>query len=190
MAKQVNLFLHPDDQAEFDRLLRSFGDVGFVPEFQRSAQVATVPDSLAPAARVDVEGSRLLLLHPDDVNSLRLVPSGDHWLVDLAPLSAVHFDRSVLRDDRIVQGRLYFEPRYVRDGQRVDKPAAFVARADQLLRGARRHLQRLEQEVGGHKSVAHIGAAALVWKKHHHATMRAGHLALIAASASDRAPAE
>jgi hypothetical protein len=180
MARQANFFLHPDDLPAFDEHLKSFGEIVVVPQLQPEERPETFPDTLP--RDLDEWGHRYYLLRPADAGSipLRRIPNVVPWLVDDRELAAVHFDLSILRGDRILLGRLYFEPRFVRGDQLVDKPADFIRWADQLIRGARRRLLRFQEEVGGHPYKAFIGPHAEVWRGAHAAHIPPGHVALVA----------
>ena len=46
MGRQVNFYLHPDDQAEFDAMLKSSGDNIIVPYYHFTDKISTVPDTI------------------------------------------------------------------------------------------------------------------------------------------------
>jgi hypothetical protein len=186
VGRQVGFYLHPDDEPDFDRFLKSFGEVVLVPHLQRTGTLTTVPDTLtASRGGFDYEGSRIYLVRPGDLASVQLEhqPSEGYWLVDEAPLAGLHFDRCGLRSDRLLEGRLYFQTRYVRDGRWADPPEDFVRWADRIVRGARRKLRKVTLPVGDRTATRHMSPAAEAWMHARHAGLRPGYLALIAADA-------
>jgi hypothetical protein len=172
------MFLHPDDEPEFDLFLRASGAV-LVPEMQREGALITVADTLS--LDPDVDGSRIHLVRPEDVGGItsqQLPPP--HRPVVHHGSQSVQYDRSMLRSDRLIVGGLAFETSHVEGGRVVRRPDAFVEWADAILRGARRRLARRTWSVGGTPYTAHVGAAASAWADAHDATIPVATFALVA----------
>ena len=46
MGRQINFFLHTDDQDEFDKFLKPFGDVILLPYYHYNNKISTVADTI------------------------------------------------------------------------------------------------------------------------------------------------
>src|SRR5437870_1183518 len=149
MGRQVNFFLHEDDQLEFDLLLKSFGEVILVPYFQYQSKISTVGDTII--RDIKTEGSRVYLVKPRDFISLQLehFEKFGYWLLKDNQLPVLHFDRSVFNGDSIKRGRLYFQPQFVNDLGWVNKSEDFVKWADNIIKKVRRKLKIHRIESGG-----------------------------------------
>ena len=106
MGRQINFFLHPDDQDDFDKLLKSFGDVILLPYYHFDNKVSTVADTIIRDTKK--EDSTIYLVRPEDLKDIKLVhiEKFNYWLVDSSSLPVLHFDRSVFRDNTIHRGRV------------------------------------------------------------------------------------
>jgi hypothetical protein len=82
MGRQINFYLHPDDQHDFDTMLKSRGDIVVVPYHHYSDKVSTVPDTIVKD--ITKEGSRVYLLRPEDFKELRLkyFEKRNLWFID------------------------------------------------------------------------------------------------------------
>src|SRR3954463_5179736 len=98
MGRQINFFLHPKDQENFDTLLKSFGEVILLPYYHQHNKISTVTDTLIND--IKKEGSRIYLVRPVDFKEIKLehISKFDHWLVADNKLPVLHFDRSVFKD--------------------------------------------------------------------------------------------
>src|SRR5271154_6143281 len=107
MGRQVNFFLHPDDQLSFDLVLRSFGDTVLLPYYHHNNKISTVEDTLIRDIRK--EGDRIYLVRKEDFKDIKLryVSNFDYWLIEDNGLPVLHFDRCIFRDNKIHRGRLY-----------------------------------------------------------------------------------
>jgi hypothetical protein len=70
MGRQVNFYLHPDDQTEFDAILKSRGEIVIVPYYHNSNKISTVPDTLIRDATK--EGSRVYLVRPQRSSGVKI----------------------------------------------------------------------------------------------------------------------
>jgi hypothetical protein len=70
MGRQINFFLHQDDQDDFDKLLKSLGDIVLLPYFHYDNKVGTVTDTLIRDLRK--EERRIYLIQNKDFNNVRL----------------------------------------------------------------------------------------------------------------------
>jgi hypothetical protein len=178
MGRQINFFLHQDDQADFDKLLKTFGDIVLLPYFHFDNNVSTIPDSIVRDLKK--EERRVYLIRTNDFNDVRLkhIEAFGYWLVDDHSLPVIHFDRSITKDGKIESGRLYFEVEYV-DTQRmtmVKKPDDFVKWADNVLKTVRRKLRKYKHRMGPYEYTAYLGEQAEKWKEFNRAVIEgAGH---------------
>ena len=113
MGRQINFFLHQDDQDDFDRLLKTFGDIVVLPYYHHNNKVSIVKDTLIRDATK--EGRRVYLMRNGDFKNipLRHIEKFGYWLVDDGALPIVHFDRGTTKNDKIERGRIYFQPDFV-----------------------------------------------------------------------------
>jgi len=70
MGRQVNFYLHGEDQNEFDALLRSCGNPVILPFYYPENRVFTVPDTLM--RNKEKEGERVYLVRPMDFPEMQL----------------------------------------------------------------------------------------------------------------------
>jgi hypothetical protein len=163
MGRQINFFLHPDDQEDFDKLLKSFGEVILFRDYNYSNEVTTVPDTLI--RDIGKEKHRVYLIRREDFKDIPLqyVQNYDYWYVKSNPLPVLHFDRSVYKDNKIQRGRLYFEPRYLSERGWVNKPDEFIIWAEKILKTVRNRLKKYRYQMGNYNYTEYLGANALKW---------------------------
>ncbi len=113
MGQQINFFLHQDDQADFDRLLKTFGDIVILPYYHYDNKVSTIEDTII--RDITKEGRRVYLIRKSEFRNIPLthIEKFGYWLVDDRTLPIIHFDRCITKHDRIVRGRIYFQPDFV-----------------------------------------------------------------------------
>jgi len=163
MGRQINFFLHPGDHGGFDELLKSFGDVVLFRHYQYSDVLTTIDDTLI--RDIDKEKNRVYLMRPTDFKGIGLeyVENHHYWYVNNRSLPVLHFDRSVYNNKSIQRGRLYFEPRYVKDTEWVNKPDDFIHWADKILKTVRSRLKKYKYQMGNSNYTEYLGACALKW---------------------------
>ena len=176
MGRQINFFLHSDDQKEFDEFLKSFGDVVLLPYYHFDNKVSVIKDTLI--RNIETEGERIYLIRPEDLKNVKLIhiEKFNYWLVDDNSLPVLHFDRSVFKDNVINSGRLYFQPQYVENMQWVKKSDDFINWADRIIKSARRQLKKHKYEMGNYSYTEYLGKHALEWFVNNNAEVgAAGH---------------
>ncbi len=163
MGRQINFFLHPDDQNEFDALLKSSGDVLFLPYYYHAKEIFTLPDSII--RDIGKEGSRVYLIRPSVLPEIKLqyVESLGYWLIQDNELPVLHFDRCIYNPNEIYRGRLYFQPQYIKGMQWVEKSPDFLKWADNIIKKARRKLKRHTIVASGGTYQEYVGKNAAVW---------------------------
>lgn len=163
MGRQINFFLHRNDQEYFDKLLKSFGDVVLFRDYNYTDEVTIIPDTLI--RDIDKENHRVYLIRTEDFKDIPLqyVQNYDYWYVQSNPLPVVHFDRSVHKGDKIQRGRLYFEPKYLSESGWVNKPNEFIIWADKILKTVRNRLKKYKYQMGTYNYTEYLGANALKW---------------------------
>lgn len=163
MGRQINFYLHPDDYQEFEDLLKATGDIIFLPNFHYDGKVRTV-DTTIP---IDFkkEGSRIYLVREQDFKQIELdhIVKFEYWLVADKHLPVLHYDRCVFANDKIIGGRLYFQPSFVKDMQWVNKSEDFVSWADSVIKTARRKLKKYKFDMGGWDFSEYVGKHAKDW---------------------------
>ena len=167
MGRQINFFLHQDDQADFDRLLKTFGDIVILPYYHYDNEVSTIEDTLIrDRAR---EGRRVYIIRRSDFKNILLthIEKFGYWLVDDRALPIVHFDRGVTEEDKIERGRIYFEPDFVdpREMKMVKKSDDFIIWADNIIKTVRRKLKKHKYSLGVHTYTEYLGENAVKWKE-------------------------
>ena len=163
MGRQINFFLHPDDQSEFDKLVKSCGDVVMIPYYHYQEKVSIVETSVVTDR--EKNGNRIYLVRPQDLECLQLeyFEKFNYWLVDDTNAPVIEFDISLLIDNYITRGRLYFKTDYLEDNQLINKPEDFIKWGDKLLRTFRRKLKRHKIVVKNGFYNAYLGENALNW---------------------------
>lgn len=176
MGRQVSFFLHQDDQAEFDGLLKSFGDIVILPYYHYDNKVSMVEDTIIRDLKK--EENRVYLIRREDFDEIRLkhIENFGYWLLDDHSLPVVHFDRSVTRSDKIESGRLYFETDYLdlNEMSMVKKSEDFIWWADNMIKTVRRKLKKVKHRLGIYTYTGYLGEHADKWRKLHRANMGAG----------------
>lgn len=163
MGRQINFYLHPDDYQEFEDLLKATGDIIFLPHFHYHGKVRTV-DTTIP---IDIrkEGSRIYLVRQQDFKQLKLdhIEKFGYWLVADNDLPVLHYDRCDFDNNKIIRGRLYFQPSFVKDMQWINKSEEFVSWSDNVIKTARRRLKRYKFNMGGWGFSEYVGTHAKEW---------------------------
>jgi hypothetical protein len=143
MGRQLQFYLTPSDLAVLEVALRASQEVAALP-WRAPRPEPTVVESFR-IERMGKTPLTLYLARPADLGAVafREVAAQGYWTVDdlrspVVELARCHFDGKTLR-----RGRLYYATGYYGgDGAWVDKPKAFLAWADALLRTARKALWR------------------------------------------------
>ena len=163
MGRQINFYLHPDDYQEFEDLLKASGDIVLLPYFHFDNQVRTV-DTTIP---VDIksEETRIYLVRQQDLNQMKLqhIEKFGYWLIDDNYLPVLHYDRCRFDNNKIIRGRLYFQPSFVEEIQWVDKSEEFVSWSDSVIKTARRKLKKYKFDMGGWSFSEYVGKHAKEW---------------------------
>lgn len=167
MGRQINFFLHQDDQVDFDRLLKTFGDVVLLPYYHYDNQVSTIEDTVI--RDIAKEGRRVYLMRRCDFKNIPLthIEKLGYWLVADRTLPIVHFDRGPADDDKIERGRIYFELDFVDSNEMkmVKKPDDFIKWADNIIKTVRRKLQKQKYNLGSYTYAEYLGDNAVKWKE-------------------------
>lgn len=163
MGRQVTFFLHPDDQHGFDKLLKSFGDLVLLPYYHFDNEISTIGDTII--RDINKEGSRVYLARPEDFKKIKIkhIEKFNYWLVDDFSSPVLHFDRSILRDNIIYSGRLYFQPTFVENMEWVKRSNDFVDWADKIIKTVRRKLKQHKYKMGSYHYTEYLGEKALDW---------------------------
>jgi hypothetical protein len=167
MGRQINFFLHRDDQADFDRLLKTFGDIVLLPYYHYDNKVSTIEDTLV-RDRIK-EGRRVYLIRRSDFKDIPLthIEKFGYWLVDDRILPIVHFDRGVTTDAKIERGRIYFQPDFVdsKEMRMIKKSDDFIKWADNIIRTVRRKLKKYKHNIGAYSYTEYLGDNADKWRE-------------------------
>jgi hypothetical protein len=163
MGRQINFYLHPDDFQEFEDLLKASGDIVLLPYFHFDNKLSTV-DTTIP---IDIksEEKRIYLVRHEDLNQIRLqhIEKFGYWLVDDNHLPVLHYDRCHFENNKLIRGRLYFQPSYVNEIGWVNKSEEFIFWADSIIRTARRKLKKYKFDMRGWSFSEYVGKNAKEW---------------------------
>jgi hypothetical protein len=163
MGRQINFYLHPDDYQEFEDLLKASGDILFLPYYHYDNQVRTVDNTLSVDIKMD--GTRIYLVRRQDLTQIELrhIENFGYWLVDDNHLPVLHYDRCRFDNNKIMRGRLYVEPSFVKDMQWVNKSKEFISWSDSIIKTARRKLKKYRFDMGGWGFSEYVGKHAKEW---------------------------
>ena len=163
MGRQINFFLQGEDQNEFDILLKSCGSPIFLSYYHYDSQLSITDDTLMRDRKK--EGGRIYLVRPLDVGimQLKFIENFGYYLLKDNELPVLHYDRCASTDNEIHRGRLYFEPKYVRDMQWIEKSDDFVKWADNIIKTVRRKLKKHTINAGGWSYQEYVGKNAAIW---------------------------
>ncbi|SEW51876.1 hypothetical protein [Chitinophaga arvensicola] len=163
MGRQVTFFLHPDDQKDFDTLLKSFGEVQILSYYHYDNKISTVDDTLIKG--LGKQANRVYLVRPQDFELMKLshIEKFGYWLLKDNELPVLHFDRCSFDGNELHQGRLYFQPRYAESMQIVNKSEDFIKWADSIIKVVRRKLKKHKFDMDGWDYTDHVGKNALNW---------------------------
>ena len=173
MGRQVNFFLHPDDQQEFDDFLKTFDEIVFIPYYHRTDKLTFISDTIVND--YVKEGIRVYLARKSDLNKIRLdyIATQEYWLIN-SDSPVLEFDRSIFRENTILSGRLYFQTKFVENMVWVDQPADFVKWSDNIIKSARRNLNKFKRDFGSFSYTDYLGSNALDWMKTNNADIQGG----------------
>ena len=163
MGRQINFYLHPDDYQEFEDLLKSTGDIILLPYFHFDNKIRTVTTTIP--LDLKKEESRIYLVRQQDFNQMKLrhIEKFGYWLIADNQLPVLHYDLCSFEDEKIIRGRLYFQPSFVNDMQWVNKSEDFVNWSDKVIKTARRKLKKYKFDMGGWSFSEYVGKNAKEW---------------------------
>ncbi len=162
MGRQVNFFLHPDDQNEFDQFLKKFDDIIIIPYYHYSDKLSLIDNTVVTDFRKT--GTRVHLARRSDLPNVKLkhIETQKYWLVNTnSPV--LDFDRSIFRDNNIHSGRLYFQSKFVSNMQWIDKSIDFVKWSDNIIKATRKRLKKYKQKLGAYTYTEYFAEHALKW---------------------------
>jgi len=163
MGRQVNFYLHGEDQNEFDDLLKSCGNPVILPFYYPENQVFTVADTLM--RNNEKEGDRVYLVRPMDFPQMQLEYNAYHgrWYLKEFELPVLHYDRCSSTENEIYRGRLWFQPHYSKNGEWAFHSEEFIRWADNVINKARRKLKKVAIGPENYKYQAYVGKSAALW---------------------------
>lgn len=140
MGRQINFYLGPSDEIDFERSLRRADDIVFLQE--RGPEPTIV--ELKTTTRTEGQWSRIIVTQRSLVNLLtpRLIPTLGLWTIDNLDQPVVQFDTCFRDETVITPGRLFRQDSHFVGELLVRKPDSFVRWADSLYRYARKFLTK------------------------------------------------
>ncbi len=142
MGRQINFFLHPDDQKDFNDFLKSFDDICFLSYYHKTNNPTIIDDILI---RDHVkEGDRVHLIRKQDLKNIRLhyIEKFNYWLINNTSSPVLDFDQCITWENDLRSGRLYFQPRFVENMLWVDKNPDFVKWSDLIISKTRKYFKK------------------------------------------------
>ncbi len=163
MGRQINFYLHPDDYHDFEDILRASGDIAFLPYYHYD-NVVSIAETTIPTD-IRKEGRGIYLVRRSDLKQIKLqhIEKYGYWLVADRHLPVLHYDRCSFENNKIIRGRLYFQPQYISDMKSFNKPEDFVKWADDVIKTVKRNLKRHKFDMGGWGFSEYIGKHAKEW---------------------------
>ena len=163
MGRQINFYLHPDDYQEFESLIINSSDTVILPYYHYDNKVRTVENTIP--VDIEKEGSRVYLIRKQDLSQIKLweIEKFGYWLIDDNHLPVLHYDRCNFDSNKIIKGRLYFQPQYVNDVQWANKSEDFVSWADSIIKLARRKLKKYQFDMEGWSFSEYADKNAIEW---------------------------
>ena len=163
MGRQINFYLHPDDYCDFEDMLKKSGDVLFLPYFHFDKSVRIIPKTIP--LDIKKEGSRVYVVRQSDIGQIEThsIEKFGYWLIADNNAPVLHYDRCSFSADTIHRGRLYFEPKFVRNMEWVSKPIDFINWSDNIIKNARRLLTRYRFDMDGWYFSEYVGKHAKAW---------------------------
>ncbi|KAF0200975.1 MAG: hypothetical protein FD170_3007 [Bacteroidetes bacterium] len=149
MGRQINFFLHPDDQNDFNSFLKSFDDICFLSYYHKTENPTIIDDTLI---RDHIkEGSRVHLIRKQDLKDIRFhfIEKFNCWLIDNNSSPVLDFDRCITWENYLHRGRLYFQPKFVDNLQWIEKNADFVKWSDFIISKTRRYFKKFKYKYEG-----------------------------------------
>ncbi len=187
MSRQINFFLHPDDQTDFNEFLKSFGDFKILPYYHFDNKVSTRNDTIL--RDIKKEGAKVYLIRAEDLTDipLRHIEKFKYWLIEDDRLPAIEFGRCILRENKIMSGRLYFRTHYYEGQDYIQKSEQFIKWADKIIKSARRKLISHKVSQGKYTYTYYFGDNAMRWYKDNKAEIGGAGHALISNNAKNNA---
>jgi hypothetical protein len=158
-GKQFSFFLGQEDQGEFEKALRSSGDVAFLKVWPKSPR----PEELS-TSRVLAMGQEILnvwIARREDLHNIEFRPLRGRDVFSCDPMFApvIEFGRCYVAERFIRAGRLYRIDKYWDQNKQLEsKPDTFIDWADRLYKLAQASLTKVEQG-------CYAGAEALKLRK-------------------------
>jgi hypothetical protein len=144
MGRQVNFFLHPDDQKDFDDLLKTFDDICFLSYYHKSNNPTVINDTIM----LDhiKEGSRVHLVRRQDLELVKLnfVEKFNYRLIDNTASPVLDFDRCVVNENDLRRGRLYFQPKYFENLKWIEKDINFIKWSDNIIAKTKKYFKKFK----------------------------------------------
>jgi len=163
MGRQVNFYLHGEDQNEFDALLRSCGNPVILPFYYPKNQVFTVPNTLM--RNKEKEGERVYLVRLMDFPEMQLEYNAyyGNWYLKEFELPVLHYDRCSNTESEIYRGRLWFQLNYRKNMEWAFHSEEFIKWANSVINKARRKLKKIAIDPENYNYQAYVGKSAASW---------------------------
>ncbi len=174
MGRQINFFLHPDDQADFNDFLKSFGDFKILSYYHFDNIISTTNDIILRDLKK--EGAKVYLIRTEDLTDIPLkhIEKFNYWLIEDDKLPIIEFGRCILKENKIMSGRLYFRTHYYEGQDYIQKSEQFIKWADKIIKSTRRKLIKHKVSQGKYTYTYYFGVNAMRWYKDNKAEFGGG----------------
>ena len=141
MGKQVNFFMLPEDQLEFEGWLMARGDVCFLNEPLKMQELEILPTLIVP--EMGKTWLSVYLAQHNNLEDIRVeyVSNQNYWLIDQRYSPVIEFSRCYFDGKILRRGRLYFCTGFYSDEEQ-EKEKQFVNWANKILKWIRTNYDR------------------------------------------------
>lgn len=159
MGKQVNFYMLPEDQLEFEQWLKARGDVCFIKQPLKTSELEIISTLVVP--EMGKTWLDVYLARHTDLEDILVTYVSDqkYWLVDNNQSPVIEFGRCYYDGNILGRGRLYIQTGFYGDEEQ-EKEKQFINWADKILKWIRTHYNR------DSKTGYYIGPHAKKWILH------------------------
>lgn len=158
MGRQFSYYAFPDDLAEIERKVFQRVDAKLLIAVKRDSRhhIEAAGAFSLPLEKMGAESLYLLLSPPEQLENM-VFSRG--WL-DVSSSNLIEVGRNYIKDGHISEARFWYEPSMLIEGQRVEKPAPFLAWASEVFRLTKKVLVRHSCVLGNHEYTYWCGKTA------------------------------
>jgi len=158
MGKQINFYMLPEDEKKFIAYVLQRNNVVMITapfESKSPNIISSLPEPFSEPFW------RSIYFWDKNVNGkleTKYIEKQGYFLIDALMSSVIEFSRSFMRDNFLVRGRIWAQPKYWKGDEIVFKGKNFENWFNAVTRWIRKHYQRISE-------LEYIAPHALEWKK-------------------------